>query len=231
VVLPNNACNSVVLFNNERLLIMTPTKLNEIVKKWNGLALDAGTEDAQLESIKQACIEYAAEETKRADEAESKLAEIEAGCDIQKSHGLFRQTRVIIGQGITQPEIERDQLKADCVVMREALLTVNDWALTAEQLKAITPALSTSAGKELLAELEQLRKDKARLLKCCDFDTKGEPVIKGSTLHLHTNRQDGTICKQTLEVPEAKRYCWHNTEQSADKAVRTAIDEAIKGNI
>jgi hypothetical protein len=53
------------------------------------------------------------------------------------------------------------------------------------------------------------------LYKCCDFDANNNPVVKGSTMHLHSKRTDGTICEMTLPVEPARTYCWFNTKEEA----------------
>jgi hypothetical protein len=62
--------------------------------------------------------------------------------------------------------------------------------------------------RSLELEIEYLR-------KCCDFDKNGNPIIKGSTLYLHSKRTDGTICEMTLPVEHARIYCWFNTIEDA----------------
>jgi len=46
------------------------------------------------------------------------------------------------------------------------------------------------------------------------------PVVKGSTLHLHSKRTDGTICEMTLPVEPARKYCWYNTIEEAQTAIK-----------
>jgi len=58
------------------------------------------------------------------------------------------------------------------------------------------------------------------LRKCCDFDANNNPVVKGSTLHLHSKRTDGTICEMTLPVEPARKYCWYNTIEEAQTAIK-----------
>ena len=67
--------------------------------------------------------------------------------------------------------------------------------------------------EKLYVQIEHLR-------KCCDFDKNGNPVVKGSTLHLHSKRTDGTICEMTLPVEPAKTYCWFNTKEEAQVNIK-----------
>lgn len=53
------------------------------------------------------------------DDVQTLLEEVEAGCDIQKAHGLYRQVKVIIGPGLTQAEIDRDALRTEVEALRK----------------------------------------------------------------------------------------------------------------
>jgi hypothetical protein len=69
-------------------------------------------------------------------------------------------------------------------------------------------------------QVKKLQKENEHLRKCCDFDKNGNPVVKGSTLHLHSKRTNGTICEMTLPVEPARKYCWYNTIEEAQVNIK-----------
>lgn len=121
--------------------------------------------------------------------------------------------------------------QADCAAMRDKLLEINDWDLNAEQLELVQKALSSTAGKEMLAAMalkdsiirdvlessNTIRESCEKLKKALTPSTASELVKDGERLEY--------VMQHFLDF---KDLMWNATKSgNICAAGRQAIDAAI----
>ncbi len=74
--------------------------------------------------------------------------------------------------------------------------------------------------ESILAHIERLEQENARLLLCCDFTADGKPVPRGSTLYFCPNN-DPERDLMTLKTGSAIHYCWYLTPEDAVAASKS----------
>jgi hypothetical protein len=66
--------------------------------------------------------------TRDRDDLAGRLADVHAGCDIQRGDTLYRQVKVVIGPGKTQDQIEIDRLTKEYLLRAQAMEVERDAA-------------------------------------------------------------------------------------------------------